>query len=173
MSKLLRDMALEVAARYIGTHEVGGNNHGAQIERWLHLLGLPAGQPWCAAFIHGSYHEAAQELGVKNPLPRTGHVGRLWWQSLDTWKTQHPTRGAIFIHSKNPADVLNSPGHCGIVDRVYPDEVITIEGNTNEAGERDSLTGDAVLRKIRPIGYANVGFLDLGRVEDTAKIRIT
>jgi hypothetical protein len=42
-------------------------------------------------------------------------------------------------------------GHTGIVDAIGKYSVRTIEGNTNDAGARDSRGGDGVYVKIRPL----------------------
>jgi hypothetical protein len=48
--------------------------------------------------------------------------------------------------------------HTGIVCQVTDAGILTIEGNTNEAGSRE---GNAVVAgKLRPWGYVQLGFID-------------
>lgn len=61
---------LILKVRQIYNSQIGikesGNNHGPEVERYLHYVNLPKGNPWCAAFVCWVYGQA----GVANP--RTG-----------------------------------------------------------------------------------------------------
>lgn len=140
--------------------EVGGNNRGPRIEQYLARLGLAPGLSYCAAFVYWCWDEAAKELKLKNPLPRTGSVLKLWERSPLRCRTATPVVGAVFCHESG-----GGLGHTGIVtDLTHDDFVIyTVEGNTNPAGARD---GQGVFSKTRPAGYINLGFLDFSRLED-------
>jgi hypothetical protein len=155
----LLERALAIAASKLGVREIGGKNRGPEVERFLANVGLPPGQPWCMAFVACCFGDAAAELGIVNPLPKTGSVLGMWKRSPDTWKRRHPERGAIFVHLVNMADP-ESHGHCGLVEdfgrSVDGDYLVTLEGNTNAAGSRE---GDSVLRKRRATEYANCGFI--------------
>jgi hypothetical protein len=61
------------------------------------------------------------------------------------------TAGMVFCKSAYES-------HTGIVCQVTDAGIITIEGNTNEAGSRE---GNAVVAgKLRPWGYVQLGFID-------------
>jgi hypothetical protein len=154
MSRIdLRGRALLVAQRYVGVRE-RTRNSGPEIDQWLELVRLGPGNPWCAAFVYGCYHEAGLELGAPNPLPRTGSVWALWNKADDLWKSDHPSVGAVFIHV-----TTEHTGHTGLVVDVEGDYLVTVEGNANAEGSRE---GDGVYLKKRPISYAD-GFIDVGR----------
>jgi hypothetical protein len=155
----LREAALELALGNVGVTEVGGNNRGPEVEKWLGVIGLPPGQPWCLAFVQAMYEEAELMTGFASPLPKTGKVIRFWSRCPDVWKSQTPRPGSIFCRISK-LDDPDSPGHCGFVVGGGADgSITTVEGNTDEAGSRD---GDGVAKKIRPPGYVNLGYIDIG-----------
>ena len=172
MTHALVARALEIALSHQGIREQG-SNAGPAIESWLKLVGLGAGYPYCVAHIFACYHEAAKELGLKNPLPVTAKAVRLWQRSPEWTKSPRPTRGAIFVRAKNPND-RDSAGHAGIVvDVIWPESrMITIEANTGRdtvVGDPADRDGDGVHRRSRPIGYVNLGFLRYDREDETPK----
>lgn len=154
----LRARALALAERYIGVREHGGRNRGPQIERWLDTVNLPPGQPWCAAFVSSILREAAAGLHMASPIPLCGSVAKLWKKAPEHMRSGRCTRGSIFIHFTDP-DNPHGFGHTGFVTGVDGDHMMTVEGNTDDAGGRD---GDGVWYKRRPISYA-FGFIDVGR----------
>ncbi|WP_083256943.1 CHAP domain-containing protein [Arcticibacter eurypsychrophilus] len=141
-----------VYQREIGVREQSGNNDGAKVEEYLKYVGLKRGSPWCAAFVCWSLAQA----GIENP--RSGWSPDLFpgvkicWQrssgvQLNSLKSlaSVPCQGdvfGIFFPSKNRI------AHVGFVDSWGEKYVITVEGNTNEAGSRE---GDGVYRKRRLI----------------------
>jgi len=70
----LPQTAAEVSTRYLHVREATNRNDGPEVEMFLRYLGLPKGQPWCAAFSLYCYKEAADVLQVKQPFPRYGRV---------------------------------------------------------------------------------------------------
>lgn len=160
----IRDKALEIALTQQGVCERKGTpNSGPEIDEYLRAVNSPPGAHWCAAFVVWCYAQAAQQLGsIRHmPLRRTAGVSRLWHTAPMLWRSQQPTKGAIFCHLKNPKD-LRSPGHCGLVVRLHVEEgwIETIEGNTNAQGSR---VGDRVRVNQRELSYVNLGYLDVGR----------
>ena len=122
-------------------------------------MGLKKGDPWCAAFVCWVFSQA----GVVNP--RTGWSPGLFPASRVVWERDRevavgsktvgsravgseavkslPQRGDVFgIWFPDKGRIA----HVGFVDRWEGSWVITVEGNTNEAGSRE---GDGVLRKRR------------------------
>ena len=125
------------------------SNHGPRVEQYQHTAGINPGDPYCAAAVYTWYTEAAQELGMENPLVRTGYC-----PSLIGWGKQH---GRLMSPERaHPGDILvlfiSSLGrfaHTGIV-RENPGNgsLITCEANTNNNGARD---GDGVYQKVRAV----------------------
>jgi hypothetical protein len=72
----------------------------------------------------------------------------------DQWRPK-----TVSIHpdtaQAHPGDIVVFDfSHVGIVEFDADDKLITIEGNTNGRGDRDSATGDGVWRKTRPKSLA-------------------
>lgn len=152
--------AIKIALSQLGQREDAPNS-GLMIDQYLHSVGLPPGQSWCAAFVHYCYQMSANALGMLNPCPKTGGVLRLWELAPDEAKVSEPVRGSIVT-----MDHGHGKGHTGIVESVNGGGLIeTIEGNTNRAGSRN---GDSVARHIwRPQDGARgalKGYLDLSLV---------
>ena len=66
---------------------------------------------------------------------------------------QQITPGSIFLTRKSPSDWT----HTGLVTAVHEDTFETVEGNTNDAGDRE---GYEVCRRVR--GYENKDFIRIG-----------
>jgi hypothetical protein len=139
----LQEKALEIAITQIGVQEAPGHkNTGKDVEKYLACVGLGAGFSWCMAFDYWCFNEAAERLGRKNPLFKTGGVLEQWRQRKEKFRAQTPQPGDIFI-----MDHGKGQGHTGIVEKVNEDGTInTIEGNTNDEGSRE---GYEVCRRIR------------------------
>jgi len=156
----IRDKAVEIALREVGVKEVGGNNRGPDVEKYLACVGLGPGYAWCAAFVVWCFREATLRSadGLMMPLPRTAKVVRLWQRAARHWKSDRPSRGAIYIHLEDPDDP-DSDGHCGIATSWTDRTLSGVEGNTNAAGSR---LGNQVRVQLRPLSYVNAGFVDIG-----------
>lgn len=149
---------VRVAANsYVGVREKGGNNRGFTdrgLKNMMADVGWKPGYAWCAFFVRA----ILDECGVEN--------------SISGWSpTAYNKKDVIFTHGRfyqtfKPGDVLvmtlsynkfkntkryKAIGHTGIVDAIGQYSVRTIEGNTNDAGNRDSRGGDGVYVKIRPL----------------------
>lgn len=162
----LKTRALAIAQTQIGVREKTRNS-GPEVDAYLFSVGLDPGNAWCAAFVIWAYEQAARELKIVHmPLPRTGKVTRLWQKSAGRFGRRFPAVGDIYCHATD-INVLDSPGHCGIVVRLHPDGAFTgIEGNTNSTGSR---AGDCVWQNRRALDYVNLGFIDVTR-DDTVRI---
>jgi hypothetical protein len=159
---------LDKARSQIGQSEKPpGSNGGGMVKQYLGAVGLDEGFPWCAAFLYWCFREVEGEgtrcvrtAGVLDHWARAGQQGvrRIGFQQA----RENPSLikpGMIFIMDTGPA---GGAGHTGIVDRIEGGTLVTIEGNTNEAGSRE---GTAVLRKTtRRVSSdsINKGFIDYG-----------
>ncbi|KWT93218.1 MULTISPECIES: CHAP domain-containing protein [unclassified Variovorax] len=142
------------------------SNRGPEVEKYLARAGVPAGLPWCCAFVYYCFDEASKTLGrAGNPMVRTGGC-------LDHWNkaaakgaariparaaTADPTRlgpGMIFI-----MDHGRGAGHTGLIESVSAGILVTIEGNTDASRTRE---GGGVYRLARKVGEINKGFIDYG-----------
>ncbi|MBS7565080.1 CHAP domain-containing protein [Mucilaginibacter sp. Bleaf8] len=150
MSKL--SMAtIAVALTQLGVHEKTGNNDGPEVEKYLKAVGLNKGNPWCMAFVVWCVNTAGTQLGVRNPLLKTGGVLKQWNGTLCK-RTKTPAPGSIFI-----MDFGKGTGHTGFVERVEGNIIHTIEGNTNDDGSRE---GIKVCRRTRKAGTI-LGYIEV------------
>lgn len=112
------------------------------------------GLPWCAVFIHAVFIEA---LGVEQareilgkPHPGTRVLARrMKRKGLLRDRDYIPQPGdLIFFANVN----TNRIGHCGIVEKVVGDTIVTIEGNTvDPTGHFDPSYGGAVAIRERSL----------------------
>ncbi len=147
----LQQKALEIAITQLGQQEnPKGSNWGEPVQSYLKSVGLNFPASWCMALLYWCFKEAAIQLGVPNPAIKTGGVLNAWNKADKKYRVVgEPQPGDIFI-----MDYGKGLGHTGIVEKVEPDHVHTIDGNTNDTGSRE---GYEVCRKIRKrnkiIGY--------------------
>ena len=133
-----------------------GSNSGPMVNRYLKRVGLGPGYAWCMAFVYWAVNEAANAANVKNPLVKTGGC-LLQWNTTTCRKIVPRNTGAV-----KPGDIFimefkGGTGHTGFVESVRPGYIVTIEGNTNDDGDRE---GYEVARRERPIGSIK-GFIQL------------
>jgi len=141
-SKLIEVQKIYTAE--IGVRELTGHNDGERVEMYLASCHLKKGQPWCAAFVCWTFKKAGVKAIVSGYSPN-------WFNSKYViWK-----KGGKNNRTPGPADVggLYFANKGRIAHTFFIDEwkqgssnVITVEGNTNEAGSRE---GDGVYRKRR------------------------
>lgn len=149
----------------IGVRESGPNS-GPAVEKYLHYVNLPKGNPWCAAFVCWVYGQA----GVANPRtawsPALFPASNLIWSrksGLSKTVQAYPLKPATeYSHSDNDREISPATAdvfgiyfpekgriaHVGFIDQWDGNWLISVEGNTNESGNPE---GDGVYRKRRPI----------------------
>lgn len=140
LSMNIATRAMQIAVSQNGVREQD-NNSGPAVSCFLSSVGLPPGHSWCMAFVYWAFQAAAASLGVSNPLVRTGGCMKQWNETTCIKIYKDPLPGDIFI-----IDLGKGAGHTGIVTHVNQDNVITIEGNTNDNG---SSNGDGVYVRTR------------------------
>lgn len=148
---------LRVARGEIGVHESGGNNCGPRVKEYLAAVGLPQGNPWCAAFVAWCFQRAGLER-----WPATGDT----W-AIETWARQQkvlnvvPEPGDVFlllgsdgkpIHTGFVTSVAGGRDHTAFLTSVPYGRIGTTEGNTGGPSDTD---GDGVYAKSRPMGSCN------------------
>lgn len=140
--------------------EVGGQNRGPWVRLYLH--GAEGREwPWCAGFATFVVAQAARTLGRPLPLPLHGCFScdllaeraaarGLLVRERDRGPTRPVAPGSIFLSRRAPRDWV----HAGVVLRAEPAWFESVEGNTNDAGDRE---GYEVCARMR--GYAGKDFV--------------
>ena len=155
----------------VGVHEEGGENRGRWIAIYLQEAGLPAGEPWCAAFVIYRLRRAAERVGRPLPadFPQSGECAayKNWARKNGVWmaRSSRPQRGDLCLFYF-PA--RRRVAHIGIVVKPLLSRAFwTVEGNTGREGGGVGVIrdGDGVYRKLRHPenlgrfgGYVRLGF---------------
>lgn len=120
--------------------EPKGSNRGYWVEAFLEACGLGGGNPWCAAFVTFVLKTCGIMPDVDGPA-----AVRNWaaWAEKNGKLTTAPKRGDLFFTLN-----ANGTGHIGFVIEAKNGQIRTIEGNTNDEGDRE---GFEVCRRQRPM----------------------
>lgn len=152
----LREEVCRIAKAEIGVEEVAGTNTGGRVNEYKAATNLPskASWPWCAAFVCWVVREAMKSAKVKETKtfkrPTTAGAWDFERWSLEqdeSTNTKKPAgtdieAGDIVIFTFSHIGIaLTSPGKSG--------NVVTVEGNTDQAGSRE---GGGVFKKVRHVG---------------------
>ena len=150
---------IAIASSQVGMREVGGNNCGDAVRKYQSATDLPPGAwPWCAAFVDWCIQEwldipqVVIWLDLKRRTPQEWRPKTGLAYAITAWAKQRPNTTDIFTEKDKAqlGDIVTFDfSHVGLVVEDCGDHIITIEGNTNGKGERDSVSGDGVWRKIR------------------------
>ena len=146
-----RQLLLNEAKRWIGIQEVGGNNRGQLVDIFLKTTGLPAGNPWCMAFVQFCIDHVDDMATLLNPktaitgIFKSDHCMTVWQETPFALKGSIPLPGSVVIWEKRGS----SSGHTGIVTSSDPNTATfkTIEGNTSPAAGTVEREGDGVYAK--------------------------
>jgi len=154
-NRSLGGVVVAYAEQHLAEHprEVGGQNMGPWVR--LYTGGKEGSEwAWCAGFACFVLRQAAKALSVAMPLPYT--------LSCDSLAASAKERGLFVSGKPQPPSGLIPPGslllsrrtaldwvHTGIILASAAATFDTIEGNTNDAGDRE---GYEVCRRIRGYG---------------------
>jgi len=156
-----REVLIELAKRYEGTHEVGGDNLGPAVEEFQRAVDKVASrEPWCMCFIQYCVKETELMTGRRSLLYRSESVLEVWRKSPIALRRGGPSTGLIVLWQWAKTE----KGHAGLLSHVLPEQFESIEGNTSP-GPWIERNGDGVYTKIRrkpwSVGSMNLlGFLD-------------
>lgn len=139
-----RETVLHVAAATTWVREIGPNR-GQAVEAILRRVGLPPGQPWCAAYVAWIGWAV---LARRWPLPLVGGCVSLHDASRQRGLIQStPAVGAVFLLW---SEELGRYAHTGfVVGPTAQGAWHTVEGNTSPDGSRE---GTGVFERVRRWG---------------------
>ena len=165
---LLRERLVqnELAATKLGIREVGANNHGPWVKKFLAEVGLPEGYAWCDAFQSFEMEGAA---GHKLPIESASVLQTYATGQKLGWAVTKPARGDLVCYDFNGDGRFDD--HIGLVVRVLglgPMLTLeTVEGNTDSGVTGSQGDGDGVFLRRRVVSAKSVGFIRIpGEVAD-------
>lgn len=155
---MIQQELVRIARAEIGVREEGGNNNGDRIRVYQSATWLkPDSWPWCAAFTAWVLRETLHtEVGKAYLGTHKADTWRCKDASAFGWEKWARAKGLQVLDEGQRARVgdivIFDFSHIGIVTQDQPTKatsIVTIEGNTNGAGDRDSKSGDGVWLKRR------------------------
>jgi hypothetical protein len=150
IDECLHEKAFEIAEGEVGVVEKTGRNDG-EVEKYLRVVGLGKGYPYCAAGISWCYLEAAKFYGKTKsfiPFPMTAgsQVVYSHAKKYGVKGKNKPEKGDFFTYRKKNSYT----GHTGIVDTVKKAGWIeSIEFNTSSGIGGSQRDGGGVYRRKR------------------------
>lgn len=137
--------SLAVARSQVGVKEATGHNDGAQVEMYLHSVGLGRGYAWCAAFQYWTF----EQTGGAAPFVRTPLANGIFADAVRRGTRQGTYRaGDLLVWRHGGA---GSSGHVGRIVAVLHDGYVrTVEGNTS-SGTGNQRDGDGVYERVRNV----------------------
>lgn len=124
-----------------GAREIGGNNKGEFVAKYLKPAGLTPPQSWCASFVSWCFLQASERdigkmpykysPGARNTLAQFKNKG--WTYNLNDGSGKNPEPGDIIVWWRGKIDGWT--GHIGFVHHYSDGFVYTIEGNRSSKVE--------------------------------------
>ena len=144
----LLQRVIDVAASEEQQHvreEPLGSNRGPRVDQYLRAAGIDpntGSYPWCAGFIVWCFDNAARELGLASPVPRTAGVHDMWQKAGRAGFRRIPMKWRLGIRVRCSLATCSSSTPergTGTPASSWPqgNDFQTIEGNTNELGGRE------------------------------------
>jgi hypothetical protein len=122
--------ALQVAIAELnaGAREIGGNNRGPFVKKYLH--GLAEGNPWCCAFVSYcfSQHPDGPPFRYEVGAGKLRNYFRTQGWAYDLSSGTIPEPGDLVFWWRG-ASANSAEGHVGFVHQVRDGFLYTIEGN--------------------------------------------
>lgn len=149
---------IRIATAEIGVREEGANNSGARVRTYQAATWLkPDAWPWCAAL---TCWVLQQWLATAEGRAYLGNHEPNKWRCRDAsaygWEKWAKQKGLTLLPETQLAKagdlVVFDFSHIALVvedQKSLTAAIVTVEGNTNGAGDRESMTGDGVWLKRR------------------------
>ena len=126
-------LAAAIGELKANAREIGGNNRGAFVRKYLAPAGIDEGNSWCAGFVSWCFMQAAGGSKAAMPFAYTPSARTLLAQFKQQGWSNPPGSGYLPL----PGDVVvwwrvslaGWQGHTGLVHSVQDGMLYTIEGN--------------------------------------------
>ncbi len=150
-------LAAAIGELKAGAGEIGGNNAGPWVKKYLAPAGLDKGNSWCASFVSWCYLQASGGNTTSMPFPYDPGARSLLQRFKDLGWTQEPQSG----YQPQPGDIVvwwrvqltGWQGHVGLVHQVQDGMLYTIEGNRSPRVQGFSYVQS---RMDKLLGYGHV-----------------
>ncbi len=151
--------ALQVALNELiaGAGEVGGDNRGPFVKKYLSIAGLSEGQPWCASFSSWCFVEAAGHDLSRLPFRPSAGARDLLRQlkskelAFAPSEREMPQPGDLVFWWRE--SLASFKGHVGFVHQLKDGMLYTIEGNRSPKVQGFSYV---LSRMEKLLGFARV-----------------
>lgn len=142
--KVVIEKVSHIYTSQIGVREATGHNDGVQVEIYLKTTGFTKGAAWCGAFVSWTFLQADVTAIKSAWAPSWFPPGKVIYTKGKPNNKIPDKCDVAGLYSTQKQLIF----HVFFVDQWPPndDYVITVEGNTNNAG---SAEGDGVYRKRR------------------------
>jgi hypothetical protein len=126
-------LAVAIGELKAGAGEVGGNNKGPSVKKYLAPAGLDEGNPWCASFVSWCYLQAVGGDKHAMPFPYSPGARNLLKEfvaqgwAYDPSTHYQPQPGDIVVWWREK--LSGWLGHVGFVHSLKDGMLYTIEGN--------------------------------------------
>jgi hypothetical protein len=150
-------LAVAIGELRAGAGEIGGNNAGPWVKKYLAPAGLDEGNSWCASFVSWCYLQASDGDKTAMPFPYNPGARSLLQQFKKSGWAQAPQSG----YPPRPGDIVvwwrvqltGWQGHVGLVHQVQDGMLYTIEGNRSPRVQGFSYV---LSRMDKLLGYGHV-----------------
>ena len=147
-------LAAAIGELKAGAGEVGGNNKGPWVKKYLKPAGLDEGNSWCASFVSWCYLQASNAV---MPFAYCPGARSLLKEFRDNGWAKEPQSG----YQPLPGDIVvwwrvqlaGWQGHVGLVHQVKDGMLYTIEGNRSTKVQGFSYV---LSRMEKLLGYGHV-----------------
>jgi hypothetical protein len=141
-----------------GAGEIGGNNRGPWVKKYLAPAGLPEGNEWCASFVSWCYLQASGGDKHAMPIGYCPGARNLLEEFKDKGWGHAPGSG----YQPQPGDIVvwwrlslaSWKGHVGLVHQLKDGMLYTIEGNKSPNVQGFSYVFS---RMDKLLGFGHVG----------------
>lgn len=130
----------------------------SDFQRELEKVGWKRGQAWCSYTVMAALNKCGIKHSITGWSPTSYNRKDVIFtdggfkQSFD--KNDVIVMSLSYDKFKSDKSRYKGIGHVGLIDKIGTKSIVTLEGNTNDSGDRDSRTGDGVYRKRRPLSHS-------------------
>jgi hypothetical protein len=123
-----RALRVALAELDAGAGEIGGNNRGRWVRKYLAPAGLGEGNPWCAAFVSWCVLAACDDDPARMPFRYQCMARNLFTACRARgFEVASPAPGDLVVWWRE--SLHSAKGHVGFVESVADGFLFTVEGN--------------------------------------------